>query len=148
LIRPIAICIFRHGNQVLVFDGLDSVTNSRFARPLGGGIEDGETSAQALVREIREEISQEITGLQLLGVLENIFTYEGKPGHEIVFVYTAAFANPHLYSLPSIPMAEAGWISPALWRSLDSFGPHYPLYPLGLMELIANSPRRPSSSPT
>jgi len=49
-IRVIAICIFRRGNRILV-EAFDSVKGSPYYRPLGGGIEPGETSETTLIRE-------------------------------------------------------------------------------------------------
>jgi len=61
-----------------------------YYRPLGG-IEFGETSRDAIIREIREELSAEIEDVRWLGTLENIFTLDGEPGHEIVMVCHADF---------------------------------------------------------
>jgi 8-oxo-dGTP pyrophosphatase MutT (NUDIX family) len=52
-IRAIAICFFRRGDRILVHEDMDSVKGSAFARPLGGGIDFGETSQDAMAREIR-----------------------------------------------------------------------------------------------
>jgi ADP-ribose pyrophosphatase YjhB (NUDIX family) len=144
MIRVIAICVFRSGNRILVSEGFDSVKKETFARPLGGGIEAGETSSEALIREIREEIAQEIMGLQLLGVLENLFTYEGKRNHEIVFVYDAQFVDSALYDCKEIPISESGWTSPAHWRLISSFGPDCRLVPEGLEPLLNRLPNEPS----
>jgi len=46
---------------------------------LGGGIEDGETPEQALVREFREEAQFEPKNIKLLGSVEVIVEEEGKP---------------------------------------------------------------------
>ena len=86
-IRPIALCVFRRGDEILVFEGYDKVDEEVFFRPLGGGIEPGEHSEEAAVREIREELGSEITGLRYWGVTENIYTYNGRPGHAIAFLY-------------------------------------------------------------
>jgi ADP-ribose pyrophosphatase YjhB (NUDIX family) len=142
MIRVIAICVFRHGDSILVSEGLDTVNGQRFARPLGGAVEEGEHSSDAVVREVREEIGQDVTDLRLLGVLENRFTYQGRPGHEIVFVYDARFADAALYVRPRIAMCEPGWDSPALWRPLDEFGPACPLVPEGLADLLRDATRR------
>jgi 8-oxo-dGTP pyrophosphatase MutT (NUDIX family) len=88
-LRAIAICVFRHQDHILVLDISDPATGERFYRPAGGGIEFGEHSLDALRREMREELGAEIHSPLLLGVLENIFYYNGQPGHEIVFVYDA-----------------------------------------------------------
>jgi 8-oxo-dGTP pyrophosphatase MutT (NUDIX family) len=87
-IRPIAVCLFRNENRILVSEGFDTVKQYYYYRPLGGGIEYGESSREAIVREIQEELGARVENLQLLGVLENIFVYEGQLGHEIVFVLT------------------------------------------------------------
>lgn len=86
-IRVIAICVFRRADSILVSGAFDSVKNAMFYRPLGGGVLAGESSRDAVVREIKEEIGCEVVDLELLGVLENVFTLEGRPGHEIVFMY-------------------------------------------------------------
>lgn len=96
-IRVIAICVFQHNNHILVFEGFDSVKGTPFYRPLGGGVDPGETSLAAVVREIREETGQEVTDLRLLGVLESIFTVDQRTGHEIVFVYDGRFCDEQIY---------------------------------------------------
>lgn len=46
-----------------------------------------ETSRDALVREMIEEIEVEVEVGRLLWVMENVFTYEGQRFHEIGFYY-------------------------------------------------------------
>ena len=48
-----------------------------FQRPLGGHVEFGEYALDTVRREFAEEIGQELTGVRLLGVLENIFGWRG-----------------------------------------------------------------------
>ncbi len=139
MIRVIAICVFRNNGRILVSEGVDTVKQARFARPLGGGVEVGETSRQAITREIREELGQHATDLRLLGVLENIFECDGKPGHEVVFVYDGRLADASLYDLPTLPMTEPGWSTPAQWRALDSFGTDCRLVPDGLEALLGRA---------
>ena len=138
-IRPIAICLFRHGARVLVSESYDSIKQDYFCRPLGGGIEFGETSRAAIVREIKEEIGAAVENLRLVGVLENIFVYEGQHGHEIVFVYDAEFVDKTLYEQTEIdycwPEAEA-WCK-AVWRSLAELKQNnIRLVPEGLTALL------------
>lgn len=139
-IRPIAICVFRRDNRILVSEGYDPVKNETFYRPLGGMIEFGEHSAQTVHREIREEIGAEVADLRYLGTLENIFVYDGWPGHEIVMVYDGTLKDGSLYRRDRIEVAETGSeeTTMAVWKDLREFAPDRPpLYPHGLLELLA-----------
>jgi len=123
-IRPIAVCLFRHANRILVSEGFDTVKQDYYYRPLGGGIEYGERSSEAVVREISEELGAEIENVRLLGVLENIFVYDGEQGHEIVFVFDAEFADKSLYQLDEIEgyEQEADIKFKATWFPLEKIG--------------------------
>src|SRR5215210_502828 len=136
-IRPLAICVFRHEGRILVTEAHDPVKRQSFCRPLGGGIEFGETSAQAVAREVREEINAEVTQLKLIGTLESIFTYLGVPGHEIVQVYDGEFVDRSLYVLESIAGTESdGQAFQAVWLELEQFSVDLPLFPEGLLDLL------------
>jgi ADP-ribose pyrophosphatase YjhB (NUDIX family) len=135
-IRPIAICVFRHGSRILAGESWDSVKGQLFHRPVGGGIHFGETSREAMLREIREELGLEVEQLRLLGVLENLFTCEGEQGHEVVFVYDAQFVNKQAYERDLVAM-EAEVEFCAVWRDLSTItNDHIPLYPDGLREML------------
>lgn len=88
-----AICLFRNDDLILVAEGFDEVKGEFYYRPIGGKIEFGETSAQAIQREVLEEIEANIHNLNYIGTIENIFTYNGDLGHEVVFVYDAEFVD-------------------------------------------------------
>lgn len=136
-IRVIAICLFRHQGRLLVAEGWDPVKPQHFYRPVGGGVEFGESSAVAVAREIREELGAEVVDLRYLGTLENIFMHRGLPGHEIVFVYDGAFADASRYEQEQMMIEENGLTFTALWKPLADFGPDGPpLYPDGLPELL------------
>jgi len=137
-LRAIAICVFRHRDRILLLDIHDPATGERFYRPAGGGIEFGESSQDALRREMREELDAEIDALRLLGVLENIFTFDDRPGHEIVFVYDAQFVDQRLYQVERFTVHEAtGETFDAVWVELSTTGPQTPpMYPEGLVELL------------
>jgi 8-oxo-dGTP pyrophosphatase MutT (NUDIX family) len=126
-IRPIAICLLRRGEEILVHESYDSVKQRGFARPLGGGIDFGETSEAAAIREIKEELGVDITGVKLLGIVENIFVYEGEPGHEMVFVYDGRFVDESLYQQESLTAVEGERQFEAVWRSPQALrdGPCY-----------------------
>lgn len=86
-IRPIALGLAIRNGKALVSEGYDKVKNQTFYRCLGGGIEFLEKSDEALKREFKEEINADISVKEFLGLNENIFTYEGKNAHEIIFIY-------------------------------------------------------------
>lgn len=96
-IRPLAVAVVRHKNKILAMEGYDSVKQETFYRLIGGGIEFGERAEDTVVREFREELGLDIKVTRFLGVSENIFTYEGKPGHEIVLFFEAEFVAREMY---------------------------------------------------
>ena len=142
-IRPLAIGVFSHGDKILVFEGYDPTKDEIFYRPLGGMIEFGEYGREALAREIREEIGQEIAHLRYLGSLESIFVFDGERGHKIVLVYDGELLDPFIYQKDIIEgyeedIAGLRFKFKAMWKSLDEFYGREapPLYPDGLIELL------------
>lgn len=56
-IRPVALGVpFRNEHEVLLARHHDDVANHDFYRPLGGGVEFGEPSEEAVRREFQEEL--------------------------------------------------------------------------------------------
>ncbi|MGD1896168.1 MAG: NUDIX domain-containing protein [Phormidesmis sp.] len=98
-IRPIALGLIEHEGHVFVSPGKDPKTEEPFYRFLGGGIDFGETSAAALAREFVEEIEAALTDIEYLSCLDNIFVYDGKPGHELIQLFRARFADRRYYAL-------------------------------------------------
>jgi ADP-ribose pyrophosphatase YjhB (NUDIX family) len=101
--------------RFLASSHVDSVKQQPFLRLLGGHVEFGERSDETLLREIHEEIGAEARILSLLEVAENRFVYEGRPGHEVVFVYAAEFADPSFYARETIPVMEPDSETIAIW---------------------------------
>ena len=140
-VRPLAICGFRRNGKILACLGKDFVKNEEYYRPLGGMIEFGERGEDALKREIMEEISEGIKNINLLGTLENIFIYNGKPHHEIVMVYDAEFENEKIYEMDEVIVNEAPgedgtyvW-DRAYWLEIDDcMAGKYILYPEGILD--------------
>jgi 8-oxo-dGTP pyrophosphatase MutT (NUDIX family) len=136
-IRLLAICIFHHQGKILVNPFHDPVKQQSLFRPLGGGVEFGERGIDAIVREIREELDLPIRDVRLLGTLESIFTYLGKPGHEVVQVYDARFEDPALYEKPWLEGQESdGERFKAVWRDSACLSSEGTLVPEGLYELL------------
>lgn len=135
-IRPIVIALFIHDGCILVGDGYDPVKEQNFYRPLGGAIEFGEYGEAALRREIREELNAEISNIRYLGMMENLFTFDGIPGHEIVLVYDAAFADPARYEQKSFVGNEGGTPFTATWLPPSAFNQVSPIYPEGILAFL------------
>lgn len=140
-IRPLAICVFRHRDRILVAEGYDPVKQQTFYRPLGGGIEFGERSEETICREVMEELDVEVApgSLKYLGAVENIFTFNGTPGHEIVLVYDGLLKDSELYDRAVIIGQEVDMNESftAIWKSLDEFGVGKSiLYPTGLLQML------------
>jgi ADP-ribose pyrophosphatase YjhB (NUDIX family) len=142
-VRPLALCLVRRPSDgaLLVAPGFDHVKQQRFYRPLGGEIEFGELAVDAARRELMEEIGAEVENLSLLGVFENIFTFLGRAGHELVWCYEGAFTDPSFYDRDVIPCNESGSPFEAHWvpRTLFLEG-KAPLYPDGLLGLLTQAP--------
>ena len=106
-----------------------------FHRPLGGHVEFGEYAAQTVHREFGEEIGQPLTDVRLLGVLENIFPWQGHTEHEIVFIFAAALADPAAYEIAEQRIRdEAEGRTRVIWRPGDAVLPS--MYPDGVLDLI------------
>jgi 8-oxo-dGTP pyrophosphatase MutT (NUDIX family) len=135
-IRPLAICVIQREGRILLMEGFDPVKQESFYRPLGGGIEFGETGAETVRREFMEEIQAGVGEVWYLGTLENIFTFNGKPGHEIVLVYDGRFVDESLYERDAIDGDDLGQKFRAVWKRLDELGATPPVYPTGLLDLL------------
>lgn len=138
-IRPLAICLFSNKDRILVAEGYDPVKDHTFFRPLGGAIEFGESSRETVRRELMEEIGARVDDLRYLGALENIFVFNGKPGHEIVLVYDGVLTDSGLYEQDVIEGVEADINESfkAVWKNISDFVEgRSTLYPDGLLELI------------
>lgn len=137
-IRPIVIGIFRNTNRIMVFEGYDPLKKETFFRPLGGEIEFGEKASDALRREMQEELGADITNIRFMGVLENIFVFNGEPGHEIVMLFEGEFTDQSIYQQGILTANEDnGMLMNVWWMPLTAFATGAaPLYPQGLLEFL------------
>jgi 8-oxo-dGTP pyrophosphatase MutT (NUDIX family) len=120
-IRVLALGLIRDGNRIFISEGYDPVKQQTFYRAMGGGVDFGETSIEALQREFQEEIQADLTNIKFLGCLENLFTFNGKPGHEILFVYQCDFADSKFYQLEQLVFAEGERKKRGLWVEISRF---------------------------
>ena len=137
-VRPIALCVVRRDGKLLVFEEFDTVKEDHYYRPLGGAIEFGERSRVTAAREMAEEVNAEVHSLRWLGLLESIFTVDGQPGHEIVMLYEAEFADENMYRRSPIwGQEDDGSPIKAVWKSMDYFkSGKGRLVPEGLLALL------------
>jgi ADP-ribose pyrophosphatase YjhB (NUDIX family) len=136
-VKAFAVLRNRAGERLLVWRGHDPARGLTFHRLLGGHVEFGERAVEAVVREIREEVGTELLEPRLLGVLENVFTYEERPGHEVVFVYDGTLADGDVVPPEGgILVEQDGSEVPLEWRPIVGADPAVPLFPDGVLDLI------------
>lgn len=107
--------------RTFISEGYDPVKQQTFYRAMGGGVDFGETSLAALHREFMEEIQAELTNIQYLGCIENLFTFNGQPGHEIIQLYQCDFVDPKFYQQEKIIFNEGERQKTALWVDINRF---------------------------
>lgn len=138
-IRATAVAVCRSGTRILLERGYDRVTHEHFYRAIGGEVEFGERAADAVTREWREELGLHLEAPEPVGVLENLFTYDGAAGHEIVFVFAASVRG-----MPSGDGFTAtdpeGRNHTVVWVDLDDAEhERRTIHPAGLVELLKTS---------
>jgi len=115
-IRPISLGLIEHDGHIFVSRGTDPVTHETFYRFLGGGIEFGETSQAALIREFEEEISAKLVAVEYITCIDNVFEYGGKQRHELIQLFRAKFADSAFYALEDkFQLVEGTLITDAFW---------------------------------
>jgi ADP-ribose pyrophosphatase YjhB (NUDIX family) len=143
--------LIRRGEQVLLSFAIDPDTGVRYGRLLGGGIEPGERAEDAVHREFVEEIGAALVNVRRLGVVENIFTWQGDLHHEVIFVCAADFADRRLYDREAFVVNEAVCDGPAEWvdlhRLLNGDITVYPSEILGFLQSQPVASHSPSNEP-
>jgi 8-oxo-dGTP pyrophosphatase MutT (NUDIX family) len=121
-IRVVVLAIIKDSDRLFVSEGYDSSKQSTFYRALGGGVEFGETSHDALIREFQEEIQAELTNIKYIACIENLFIFNNQQGHEIIQLYQCDFADPKFYQIESLTFSETPERQHrALWVDIPRF---------------------------
>ncbi len=137
-IRVAALCVIRNGDRILVALGY-APQKGEFYRPLGGGVHFGESSRDAVMREVMEEIRAEVTNLRCIGFLENFYSRAGRPQHEIAIMYEGELLDKKLNDWAVISGMEDGELFDAEWIPISEFlSGGATLFPDGLLELITS----------
>lgn len=134
--RRIAIAVIRRADgAMLVTSAVEPGTGRVLVRPPGGGVEPGEAAADAVVRELREELGIELSGIAPLAELEHRISFAGRELHELVHVFTATMRSDP--ALP--PCTDAG--HPVWWLERDGFHDSaLEIVPHGLVGLLRSTP--------
>lgn len=123
--------IYRQSKQQREFL-VQCADNEAFYRFPGGAIEFGETAAQTILREMREEYQLDVAVGVLWLVNENFFAYGDKSAHTVNFLHLC-----HLTS--DIPFKELRHREyddiKLVWRSQADFD-QAPLYPQGIRDYL------------
>lgn len=93
-IRSMVMGIVLNGNKVLLTEHFSK--EYPFYRCIGGGIEFFEKSIDAIKREFKEEINEDINVDEYLGLAEELFMHKGKKGHQMIQLYKVSIDNKNL----------------------------------------------------
>lgn len=105
-IRVVALgAVFRE-DELLVYEGTDPETGELFYRLLGGGVEFGEHSREAVVREFEEELGVELADPELVGTFERVFEFAGGTGHEVWRVFEGRIVEDWPYERDAFTFIE------------------------------------------
>ncbi|PWR19217.1 NUDIX hydrolase [Zavarzinia compransoris] len=134
-----AAALIRAGDHVLVH----SPAGENIWSLPGGRVEFGESAAETLAREIREELSRAAAIGPLRCLIENYFTLDGRDVHELCLIHDAALTEPLRFHETEIVHRcrdgatdlEFRWVHAAT-PALDAIG----LYPAPLRQLIGALP--------
>lgn len=123
--------VITDGKRVLVSkDGSHS-----FYWVTGGRVKLGETTEEAILREIREELGVEAEVARLYSIAEKFFTVDGVFYHELEYLY---LIKP--FDIAKIDYGAVHCDSPDIslvWMDTDS-EPDMPVYPEHLFEAVRN----------
>ena len=121
-IRAKVIGIARKENRILVCEVLNDHGVLKGWCPLGGGVEFGEMSENALKREISEELGCNIVISGEPMVFESIFEHHGYKGHEIIFAFQISLDAAQIYAKERFQIYESNgrthWVQ---WVPIEKF---------------------------
>lgn len=132
-IRASAVII--HENKLLVHKNI----NDDYCALVGGRIKIGESSEDAVKREIFEEMGKRVELIEYITTIENFFELGEVPYHEIMFVYRAEFENEEDKKiLTTIKNVEGEDELRYEWIDLDKLE-EVNLKPFALKEILKNN---------
>jgi 8-oxo-dGTP pyrophosphatase MutT (NUDIX family) len=135
-IRPVAIGVLRDGDRMLVAEVPNDDGSVKGWRPLGGGVEFGETAEAALRREFQEELGVEIEVAGPPTIFENLYDHAGHVGHEIIFAFPIRVAHPFVRAERRFRIQENDGTIWVEWIETGRFEAGEVLFPTALGPLL------------
>lgn len=121
LIRLKTLAWIEEDHALFVVKNHDSVKGDDYYRPVGGSVNFGERTMNALLREVNEELDTTITITGDPLIVENIFVCDGEIGHEIDYLYPSRFNDPGFYARKIYSLREdSGETFDALWIEIEA----------------------------
>lgn len=138
--RPQGIFTLRTAALIIRNNCLLAVKHDDFAGyyTVGGRVHLGESTAEAVLREVREETGQSLEIDRLLFINEGFFTYEGKSRHEVCFCY---LMKSEAVDIPNGQMTDQTK-ERLVWLPIADL-PRLPLVPEFLRTALQQLPQQP-----
>lgn len=137
--RQAALCIFYRADAVLL-TSIQDAEGYRYHRPVGGGIEEGETPEQAVRREVMEELGLTLKTVPApLPPIDHVWAWKLRDLHEKAWLFLVPAADyPELAAGQTPVIVEPdGEQFPTVWRPFDADPSTLPPpCPSGMMEAI------------
>ena len=136
--RQAALCVIQRGDRFLVAELIDAQTGAVLHRPVGGGIEQGESPETAVRREVREELGITLTQVKLLGSVDHAWIWKGRELRERAWIFLAdASDDARLSRGETVELVEAdGDRFQTVWRSAREMADGPPVSPAMLREFL------------
>jgi ADP-ribose pyrophosphatase YjhB (NUDIX family) len=136
-IRPVAIGLLRDGDRLLVAEVPNDDGSVKGWRPLGGGVEFGETAEAALRREFLEELGVEIEIDGPPTIFENLYEHAGCIGHEIIFAFPIQVTDAAIKAERRFQIRDNETPVCVEWIEMARFAKGESLFPTALGPLLA-----------
>ena len=96
--------LIRKGEKVLLHH---TTSGTQYTLP-GGRVKDGETTNEALIREIKEEMGEDVKYIKPVSFIENLFVDNNIHFHELLVTHELEFKNKSTYEKEKIYAIEKG----------------------------------------
>jgi len=120
--RQAALCIFYRADAVLL-TSIQDAEGHRYHRPVGGGMEPGETPEQAVRREVMEELGLTLKTVPApLPPIDHVWPWKLRDLHEKAWLFLVPSADyPELADGQTPEIVEPdGERFPTVWRPFDA----------------------------